>query len=672
MFYPPVEQQVLFLDYPMLAVDTETTGLYLQSGCTTFAIGTYDGAEFSNYVMPIHITSRTRTRQFHNSIRDVLDSHDLLVMHNSHFDMKALCEAGLYDWDEPAQPAFWDKIINTGILGHLNCSTDRLALDELTKKYLDRGYPEDDNLIVTVNKCRALVRKRIEWVTAESKHCAHPAIISSMGTTQWNRMDFWLPAAVLAHIPQSERPGLPNSVLESVMLDYLEADVTNTYELAQHFFHELLQRHGDRTTELLNINRQIEHVVWKMETKGIWVNTPELTAAIDACHTQIKLLKCKVKELSGFEVITNAVLRELLFEKWDFTPISYTKATHAASADAATMLHCHNIAEEGSVEREFLCCNLSLKKYEKKLASLMGYCRSKSITGYVHPSINIVGTSTVRVSTKNPALQTVTKAINPYEDDAPDITAWLEASPSMRSVFGPPTGKWWLTADYSQLQLRIFAYVTDEQEMMEAFKAGWDAHDFVARKIFNIAPNDKPDKGQRRIAKNVNFGFIFGASPKKIEQTAGIPGLWGTVTSLFPHAHAFIEETKLLIKQQGFVTTLGDYPLELRDKLNKWSGQYDKAAHAGVNYIVQGAEGVIVKRAMRLCDDYLSSEYPEGRVALQVHDELNFEVPAKCPKKHVRALKQCMEDAATQYGIYAPVEIGLITHRWDQEVKIKL
>ena len=657
----------------MLSVDTETTGLYLQNGCTTFAIGTYDGTQFNNHVVPINITSRKREREFKKSIRDELESHDLLVMHNSHFDLKALCEAGLYDWNEPSDPSFWSRVIDTGILAHLNCSTDMLALDNLSKKYLGVDYPEDDLLITTVNKCRGIVRKLENWSIADENHLTHPAIAASVGTSKWNRMDFWLPAAVLKHIPLRNRPALPDKLLGTVLLDYLKADVVNTYELAQHLFHTLLQRHGDQTEELLNINRQIEHVTWKMELTGISVNSPELDDAISACKVQIKLLKEKVFTLSGgYETITDEVLRYLLFEKWEFSPISFTKKKKIPSADAKTMLHCHGIADPGSIEKEFLCCNMALKKYEKKLVSLIGYRRLKGITGCVHPSINIVGTSTVRISLIRPALQTVTKAGNPYEDDADDIVAWLEASPSMRSVFGPPPNKWWLSADYSQLQLRIFAYVTEEQEMIDAFRNGWDAHDFVSRKIFETPPEDKPDKGQRRVAKNVNFGFVFGASPKRIEQTAGIPGLWDTVTSLFPNAHAFIEETKRLIKKQGFVTTLGNYPLELRDKLNKWTGVWEKAAHAGVNYIVQGAEGVIVKRAMRLCDDYLSSEYPEGRIALQVHDELDFEVPQRVPKKHVRALKQCMEDAASHYGIYAPVDIKLITHRWDQEVSIKL
>jgi DNA polymerase-1 len=214
--------------------------------------------------------------------------------------------------------------------------------------------------------------------------------------------------------------------------------------------------------------------------------------------------------------------------------------------------------------------------------------------------------------------------------------------------------------------------MTQEPKLIESLEAGYDFHDTVARELFSVRRPNAPSKAQRRIAKNCVFGVLFGASERKIDATAGQPGMYKLLLSLFPSAHAFIEETKISINQIGYVETLGGYPLELKSHVNKWTGREEKAAHAGVNYIIQGAEGVIVKRAMKLCDDYFTSEYPEGRIALQVHDELLFEVPVKIPKKHVRNLTNLMESAASYYGIIAPVEASLMTHRWDKEVKILL
>lgn len=660
----------------MLAVDTECSGLHLLNGATCFSIGVYDGSVFRHSTVDVDPCTRSRTVQHPKRLRRTFDEADLLVFHNASFDIKALCESGIYDWDEPAHPKFWERIVDTTSLAHLYCSTDELSLDYLTQKYLRRDYPEDKELLDVVNKCRRLIdTKRCKadyghWLIASADR-EHPSFLPCGKNNKWNRMDFWLPAAVRKHIPEHLRPALDNKTLSSVMLRYLKADCVNTYELAEFYFHQLIERHGDQVTELLNINKQVEHVVWKMETHGLWVRPAELKTATEACHRYINILTQRVTELSGLEDITPRKLQQLLFKDWGFEPVKLTE-TGQPSTEAKVILKLHEEAQPGTKEHTFLGCYLSLQKYEKKLTSLESYHKSRSTSGYVHPSFNITGTKTTRFSSKNPNAQNITKAGNPYEDDAPDIARWLRASPSMRSCFGPPPDKWWVTADYSQLQLRIFAKITNEQEMMDAFDAGWDAHDFVARKIFDVPTTETPTKAQRRVAKNVNFGFIFGASPRKIETTAGIPGLWDTVITIFPNAHAYIEQTKAVINEVGFIETLGSYPLELKSHINKWTGREEKAAHAGVNYIVQGAEGVIVKRAMALCDNYLTSEYPEGRIALQVHDELDFEVPIRIPKKHVRNLKDLMESAASVYGIKAPVEVNLITHRWDKELKIAL
>jgi DNA polymerase I-like protein with 3'-5' exonuclease and polymerase domains len=659
----------------MLACDTETTGLFLQNGSTCFSIGVYDGAVFKHSTTDIDPRTRYRTKEHPKSLRSTFDNASLIVFHNSGFDLKALCESGIYDWNEPAEESFWKKIVDTTTLAHLYCSTDELSLDFLTQKYLQRDYPEDKELISVVDKCRRLTRtKRFkavygDWLIASAEG-SHPSFLPCGKNNKWNRMDFWLPAAIRKHIPAAFRPTLSDSVLNSVMLRYLKADCVNTYELAEFYFHQLLERHGDQVTELLNINRQVEHIVWKMETHGLWVRPTELKDAQEACHKYIGILSQKVTELSGIEDITDTKLRKLFFQDWGFEPVTLTK-TGNNSVDAKCILKLHELAQPGTKQHQFLSCYLSLKKYEKKLTSLQSYERSRSTSGYVHPSFNITGTKTTRFSSKNPNAQNITKAGNPYEDDAPDIARWLRASPSMRSCFGPPPDKCWIAIDYSQLQLRIFAYITQEPKLIESLEAGYDFHDTVARELFSVERPDNPTKAQRRIAKNCVFGVLFGASEKKIDATAGQPGMYKLLLSLFPSAHAFIEETKQIVDEVGYIETYGGYPLELKSHVNKWTGREEKAAHAAVNYIVQGAEGVIVKRAMALCDAYLTSEYPEGRIALQVHDEIVFEFPMKPPKKHIFAITRLMEQAAEHYGVIAPVEAEICFDAWDKPVKVR-
>ena len=669
----------------MLAFDTETTGLFLRNGSTTFSIGVYDGKTFKHKSIGIVPTTRMRVRPFQReSIRPIFDAADMLVAHNAQFDVRALCEAGIYDWEEPTTPEFWERIVDTQHLAHLACSTDAMSLDSLTRKYLGRGYPEDTELIRVVNKCRGLARKhRKEWIIAEARQAdRHPLFRGCGKGTEWSRMDFWLPTAVRIGIPETLRPDLSDDLLSNVCSRYLKADCVNTYDLASHLFAELTERH-DNVEELIAVNRQIQHVIFKMYVGGLYVRKRHLLKAVDVCTTKINELNGAVMDVSKLEKVTDTTVRNLLFNTWKQKPLSKTKGGQP-SVDAPTMLHLHTKAAEelygkktnfSDYERiggvyHFTGNYLASKKYAKKRTSLLSYLHNCNSESHINLNLNATGTKTTRFSSSDPNSQNVGKAGNPYEDDAEFIAQRLAESPSIRSVFGPPPGKWWVSADYSQLQLRIFAHITQEQEMIDAFACGWDAHDFVARKIFHIPANVKPTKAQRRYAKNVNFGFIFGASPKKIEKTAGIPGLWDTVLELFPNAHAFIEETKEQINRNGIVYTMGNYPLQLKLQMNKWNGAIEPAAHAGVNYIVQGSEGVIVKRAMRLCDDYLTSEFPEGRIVLQIHDELVFEMPRRFPKDHAFELAKCMEQAASELGLHAPVEPELIVSRWDKSVPI--
>lgn len=336
----------------------------------------------------------------------------------------------------------------------------------------------------------------------------------------------------------------------------------------------------------------------------------------------------------------------------------------------------------------FLGILLASKKHNKKHGDLVGY-QTKSLPRksraykvntdtsvspfqpLLFASYDEAGTATTRLGCREPNLMNVAKAMNPFEKDFPDVSYYLSESPSVRGIFGPPAGYFWYPMDYSQLQLRIFAAASQEASLQQAFLDGWDAHDYMAHRIFNLPEGVKPEDAQRRIAKNVNFGFIFGAGEAKIDATAGRPGLYQDVLRLFPNAHKFIERTKEGIRRDGCVYTLGGYPLAIPLRSNKWRPDVlAPAAHAGVNYIVQGTEGEIVKLGIALCHKFLycgmsvldlietcrvGSSNPhgstdveifldrhpllrylwllrlvksfDGRIVLQVHDENVFQLP---------------------------------------------
>jgi len=667
----------------MISIDTETTGLWFKHGCQTFAVGVYDGEKFFSANVPIDPLRRQRATPFRqgviNNIRQKFDNADLVCMHNSSFDLKALCEINVFNISEPSTPDFWEKIIDSTILAHLHHNTDKKSLKELAKQYLDVDYQSEKILDKLVTRCRAFVRARApEWRIAQHEN-RHPSLIPAGSKAEWGKMDMWLPEAVRSHFSVKEledyfcyegtgkkkvRTEFNIDTLRTCVLQYLKDDCVYAYELSQGMMSSIIEEHGEQAVALLDINNQVRHIVWKMENAGIALHSSEWLDAANVCRENISYLSKLCTEASGIDEFTPTNLKLLLYDHWGIPCPKKTK-TGGDSTDADALIkikkECDdNDFEQGSVFLRYL---LALRKYTKKLEYLESYKRA-SVTSRVYPSMNIVGTATVRFSSSDPNEQNISKIQNPFEDSFQDVSTLLEHSPHLRSVFGPENGNWWLSNDYNQLQLRIAAVVTEDDEMIEKLNKGYDAHDITARRIFKLPDNVSPSKIQRRIAKNVNFGFLFGASPKKIEQTAGVPGLWDIVMEMLPNAHRYIERVKEQIKSDAYVTTLGGYPLDVPLKLNKWKGTMDKAAHAAVCYIIQGSEGVIVKRAMRLCDDYLVQFYPEGRIAMQVHDEINFEMPARFPKKHARNLQSLMESAASEYGVYAPVKAELVTHSW--------
>lgn len=661
----------------MISLDSETTGLYFSHGCLTYAIGIYDGEDVSVTSRSIDPLTRNRREEFGQKVRTIVrkafDDADLVAIHNSQFDIKALVEAGIFDAEEPCEPEFWHKILDTAILSHLHHNTDERSLKKLTPQYLDVPYESEDELNILVNKCRMFVKtRRPDWMRATEDT---PQLRPSGTNTKWWKSDMWLPFEVANEFPTDELVayGFDYAEMKCLLKEYLSDDCVNTYNLAQALLQSVIKDYGNDVPKFLEVNNQIMHVIYKMEMVGTSIHKKELDEAIAVCCHWIDKLKKETEQLSGVKHITDTKLRTILFQDMGFTEGKKTKSgDYSVAADVLINLkkeYCNSSVSPQA--EEFITKIMALKKYDKKLGYLTNFDKSM-INGKVRTSYNIVGTNTLRMSAKNPPLQTVSKASNPFEDEFDDITELLEESPPLRSVFGPTEGRWWLCNDYSQLQLRIFAIITDEQDMVEAFSKGYDAHDYTARRIFGLKDKDKPSSGQRRVAKNVNFGFIFGASPKRIELTSGIPGLWGTVCEMFPNAHNFIEYQKELIKSGNPVRTLGGYPLDVPLQFNPRTHRMEKAGHAAVCYIVQGSEGIIVKKAMRMCDDYLMSNYPEGHLALQVHDELDFDMPVKFPKKHALALKTLMEEAALHYGVVAPVECELVTHGWNKGKKIKL
>jgi DNA polymerase I-like protein with 3'-5' exonuclease and polymerase domains len=238
----------------------------------------------------------------------------------------------------------------------------------------------------------------------------------------------WLPTEVLIDFVSTNYSlhelveyGFDIDELKFSVSNYLEDDCKYTHELCGVLLHELLTSYDSDTIKHLETNKQIHHVIWKMETQGTPVRTDDMQNAIAVCEEWIHRLTAETEDLAKLKHLTDTKLRDVLYDHYELPQLKKTPSG-AASVDAETIVKLKHYCNENTEYSEagvFLAKILALKKYQKKLGYLTSYSNC-TIDSKVYPNYNIVGTDTLRLSANNPSPQTVSKATNPFEDEFED------------------------------------------------------------------------------------------------------------------------------------------------------------------------------------------------------------------------------------------------------------
>ena len=629
-----------------LAIDTETTGVDEKS--LPFQISLCD--EFGNQLLIEWEVDPTNRRPIvkKKDIRLVqkLCTGKILIFHNRLFDIEMLERVGCYlDWKN-------GKSRDTQIYSHVfNSDVHTLyrgRLKELSLHYLDEWDDDQDSIRKAVSAARKVVKKLQEegnllnWKLAIKK-------TSSKKDNDHLYQDYWLPRAVALYLKyEKDHPWY------TLCATYANCDTERTMLLFLLFSMRMDRwKQNDPRRAILERENKLSPHLLEMKQKGLSVFPQRIESEIERFESKINPAIKKMQKLVNpdFNIESPKQLQVHLFETLKFPIMKKTK-TGGASTDAKVRESLRTYHESADYKKS----SSKLKKqrgqfidawdsYKESIScrDFLKQYRDQAVGDQIHTQLVQCGAATTRFSCRN---HNIKKA---------DKEKGIEG---LRHVYGPHSGRTWFCIDYSQLQLRIFAYLTNEQSMIDAFAAGYDFHGFMASRIFN-KNIDKITKSERRIAKNVNFGFVFGASPKKIEATSGMTGLWDTVCSLFPSAHHFMQVTKAQVRSKGYVTTPHGYRL------------YTDYPHKGVNYIVQGCEGDIVKEAMNLCGDYLQQERDRkqysGHMKFQIHDELIFDLPKKTPKRNRRVINKIvklMEQPGKDIGMVLPVDVEVTNTDW--------
>lgn len=684
-----------------LALDTETSGLSLLHGCRPFFVSTCDEIGNTDANWEWDICPKTRnalvTKKQVKQIDEIVNDAECVILHNAKFDLHALQLIGV-------RLPPWEKIHDTLAMSHVLDSAEPHGLKPLAAKYCEFPISDEQDLQKACVKARHLAGK-IGWAIAGPTHPHFkPASKSGGKKNSWPKSDMWLPRQYAIH-SRTSTPELYKTLTDEefsrwlgVCRKYAIGDAVRTMLLYDVFKEWLAE---DKLEKVYRMQRAALAPLYAIEKNGFPILPKQLavqTKLMEEKRAKQETTANKIAERATkqkFNIRSHAKIKNLLYKTWGLPIIKRTKPSKSApkgnpSSDFETMLRLafgeYPEAKKPEI-KEFLQAYCQYSKFNTATTYLRSYDANR-IKRRLYATANNQGTATTRVSFSDPNLQNIGKGGAALGIDDYEIQLFLDAlgaeNKSLRSVFGPLPGTYWYDLDYSQLQLRIFAFVANEQELIEAFARGWDAHTFVARKIFRLRDDQEPTKLQRRIAKNVNFGFVFGASPRKIEATAGVPGLWDTVISIFPNAHKFMQSVKKQVRNHGHVTTPGGYRLMCDQE------------HKGVNYIVQGAEGEIVKRAMINTYRYTLQQQRLGkdqfRLLLQVHDELIFQDQAEPFKtkivdkgdgktdtlitlrnsRYVQGVRGIMEEAGAYYGMSTPVDAELVTDNWSKSYKIIL
>ncbi len=394
------------------------------------------------------------------------------------------------------------------------------------------------------------------------------------------------------------------------------------------------------------IERPLIPVIARMEEIGIKVDVKKLHALSADFTQKIAALEIEIKQLAGvdFNVASPKQLGEILFERMGLEG-GKKSAKSGAYGTGADVLE--ELAAAGHVIAEKVLAHRGLSKLKNTYCDTLP-AQINPKTGRVHTSFAMAIASTGRLSSSDPNLQ--------------NIPIRSEEGKKIREAFVADTGNVLLSADYSQIELRLLAHMADIPVLKEAFKNGDDIHAITASKVFSV-PLAEMTKELRSRAKAVNFGIIYGISAHGLSVQLGIgrqeaAEIINSYFATYPGIRDFMESCKEFARQHGYVETLFKRRCHTPMINDKNGARRQFAERAAINAPLQGTAADIIKKAMIAVDKKLELDV---RMLLQVHDELIFELPETAVDSWSPRIKEVMENAA-QLSIPLVVETGTGKH----------
>lgn len=391
---------------------------------------------------------------------------------------------------------------------------------------------------------------------------------------------------------------------------------------------------------MMNIEMPLIRVLAKMESDGVLVDTEALKDISRSYTSQMEEIEHRIHEIAGesFNISSPKQVGEILFDKLKLVakPKKTKTGQYVTSEEVLQALrNKHEIVEK---ILDYRGLKKLLSTYIDSLPTLIN-----PRTGRIHTSFNQAVTATGRLSSSNPNLQNI-----PVRDDL---------GREIRKAFIPEEGCTFFSADYSQIELRIMAHLSQDKNMVEAFNNGWDIHQATAAKVYKVALEDVT-KEMRRKAKTANFGIIYGISifglaermnVERSEAKELIDGYFQT----YPNIRAYMDQSIEVAREQGYVTTIFSRKRYLPDINSRNATVRGYAERNAINAPIQGSAADIIKIAMIRIYEAFERLGLRTKMLTQVHDELNFSVPLEERETVEKVVIEEMENA---YRMLVPLK----------------
>jgi DNA polymerase-1 len=393
------------------------------------------------------------------------------------------------------------------------------------------------------------------------------------------------------------------------------------------------------------IDLPLAPVLADMERVGVHVDPVELAKMSEAMDNEVRSLEKEIWKLAGLEFNVNSPtqLAEILFDKLNLQPNARRGKAKARSTAA-------EILEELSAQHPLPAKIIEFREVAK-LKSTYVDALPKLIhpeTGRLHTSFSQTGAATGRLSSSDPNLQ--------------NIPIRTERGREIRAAFVAEKGKILLSADYSQIELRIMAHFSQDPVLVEAFRNGEDIHARTAQEVFGVGPLAQT-ADHRRAAKAINFGIIYGLSPFGLAQQLGIEQkeakqFIDAYFTRYRGVKEYLDRILAETRKTGVAKTLFGRIRPIPEITSPQVQLRNFAERTALNSPLQGTAADLIKLAMINIDRRLSEEEFEAKMILQVHDELLFEAPAKERLKLEKLVKEEME-GVHKLAVPIVVEIGV-------------